>query len=52
VAEGVEDLEIWGWLRSVGIEQVQGFGIARPMPADHVLDWISAYRPPKIAQTI
>jgi len=45
VAEGVEDLETWAWLRSVGVEQIQGFGIARPMPADQVVDWIGAYTP-------
>ena len=45
VAEGVEDLSIWDWLRSVGIEQIQGFGIARAMPAGEVLDWIGAYTP-------
>ena len=44
VAEGIEDLAVWGWLQEIGIVQVQGFGIARPMPADQVLDWISAYR--------
>jgi EAL domain-containing protein (putative c-di-GMP-specific phosphodiesterase class I)/ActR/RegA family two-component response regulator len=48
VAEGVEDLETWAWLRSIGVEQVQGFGIARPMPADHVVDWIAAYTPPRL----
>jgi EAL domain-containing protein (putative c-di-GMP-specific phosphodiesterase class I) len=48
VAEGVEDLETWAWLRSVGVEQIQGFGIARPMPADQVVDWISRYAPPRI----
>jgi EAL domain-containing protein (putative c-di-GMP-specific phosphodiesterase class I) len=49
VAEGMEDLAIWEWLRSVGIEQVQGFAIARPMPAEAVLEWIGAYQPPAIA---
>jgi EAL domain-containing protein (putative c-di-GMP-specific phosphodiesterase class I) len=49
VAEGVEDLSVWDWLRSIGIEQVQGFGIAPPMPADQVLDWIAAYGPPTAA---
>src|SRR4051794_2866950 len=49
VAEGVEDLVIWEWLRSVGIDQIQGYAIARPMPADAVLDWIGAYTPPAIA---
>jgi EAL domain-containing protein (putative c-di-GMP-specific phosphodiesterase class I) len=45
VAEGVEDLEVWGWLQAAGIAQVQGYGIARPMPADQVLPWMHAYRP-------
>jgi len=48
VAEGVEDLDTWAWLRSVGIEQIQGFSIARPMPAELVVDWISSYKPPRI----
>ena len=48
VAEGVEDLETWAWLRSVGVEQIQGFGIAPPMPADHVVDWIGTYTPPRL----
>ena len=34
--------------RSVGIEQIQGFAIARPMPSDHVVDWIRGYTPPRI----
>jgi len=51
VAEGVEDLSSWDWLRSAGIEQIQGFGIARPMPADAVVEWIAAYRPPSFALT-
>jgi EAL domain-containing protein (putative c-di-GMP-specific phosphodiesterase class I)/ActR/RegA family two-component response regulator len=46
VAEGIEDLAIWDWLRTAGIAQVQGFGIAPPMPAEQVLDWIAAYAPP------
>ena len=48
VAEGVEDLDTWAWLRSVGVEQIQGFGIARPMPAELVVDWIENYKPPRI----
>ena len=48
VAEGVEDLDTWAWLRSVGVEQIQGFGIARPMAAELVVDWIGDYRPPRI----
>jgi EAL domain-containing protein (putative c-di-GMP-specific phosphodiesterase class I) len=48
VAEGVEDLETWAWLRAAGVGQMQGFGIARPMPAEHVVDWISTYTPPRL----
>ena len=48
VAEGVEDLETWSWLRTAGVGQMQGFGIARPMPAEHVVDWISTYTPPRL----
>jgi EAL domain-containing protein (putative c-di-GMP-specific phosphodiesterase class I)/ActR/RegA family two-component response regulator len=40
VAEGVEDDEAWQWLREAGIHQLQGFGIARPMPANRVLPWL------------
>ncbi|MGE3268222.1 MAG: EAL domain-containing protein [Chloroflexota bacterium] len=46
VAEGVESMPIWRWLAAQGIEQCQGFGIARPMPSDRVLDWLGAYTPP------
>jgi EAL domain-containing protein (putative c-di-GMP-specific phosphodiesterase class I)/ActR/RegA family two-component response regulator len=45
VAEGVENMEVWEWLHATGIAQAQGYGIARPMPSDQVLDWINAYRP-------
>jgi EAL domain-containing protein (putative c-di-GMP-specific phosphodiesterase class I)/ActR/RegA family two-component response regulator len=50
VAEGVEDLETWAWLHSIGVEQIQGFGIARPMLADCVVEWIGAYSPLKFAR--
>jgi EAL domain-containing protein (putative c-di-GMP-specific phosphodiesterase class I) len=41
VAEGVEDLAICDWLGSVGVDQMQGFGIAAPMPSNDVLGWLS-----------
>lgn len=41
VAEGVEDLDICRWLRAVGVDQVQGFGIARPMPPSDVVRWLA-----------
>ena len=48
VAEGVENPEIWPWLRSLGIAQAQGYAVARPMPADQVIEWLSAYSPPDV----
>jgi EAL domain-containing protein (putative c-di-GMP-specific phosphodiesterase class I)/ActR/RegA family two-component response regulator len=40
VAEGVETSEAWHWLREMGITQLQGFAIARPMPANRALGWL------------
>ena len=39
VAEGVEDERSLAFLRDVGCDIAQGFFIARPMPADAVLEW-------------
>ena len=49
VAEGVEDLDVWRWLQSLHVEQGQGYGIARPMPAEQVLPWLGAYTPPQFS---
>jgi EAL domain-containing protein (putative c-di-GMP-specific phosphodiesterase class I) len=46
VAEGVESMEVWEWLQATGIAQAQGYGVARPMPSDQVLDWLTRYQPP------
>lgn len=46
VAEGVESVATWRWLREAGVERCQGFAIARPMPSDRVLDWLRGYRSP------
>jgi len=40
VAEGVERPEDWDLLGQLGCEEVQGFMIARPMPASQVGAWI------------
>ena len=45
VAEGVETAEQGVLLMRLGCDMVQGFGIARPMPAEQVVDWVSDYRP-------
>jgi EAL domain-containing protein (putative c-di-GMP-specific phosphodiesterase class I) len=44
VGEGIEDRADWDVLRSLGCEAGQGYFIARPMPAEEVLDWMSAWR--------
>ncbi len=43
VAEGVETAEQCAKLLALGCERAQGFGIARPMPADAVLAWAEGY---------
>ena len=46
VAEGVESAEQGSALLALGCEVAQGFGIARPMPAEHVPLWLSRWQPP------
>lgn len=43
VAEGVESLEIARALMQMDCYLVQGFGIARPMPASEVRDWYQGW---------
>ncbi len=45
IAEGMESQDQGVLLLRLGCDVVQGYGIARPMPADHVLDWVSDYVP-------
>lgn len=44
VAEGVETLEHAGMLRALDCRLAQGFGIARPMPAAALPDWVEHWR--------
>lgn len=39
LAEGVESVGEHALLAQLGCDHVQGFGIARPMPADQIVDW-------------
>lgn len=39
LAEGVESVGEHALLAQLGCDHVQGFGIARPMPADQMVDW-------------
>ena len=41
VAEGVEDQNAWDRLEALGCDEIQGFFVSRPMPADDVLDWVA-----------
>jgi diguanylate cyclase (GGDEF)-like protein len=40
VAEGVETMEQWEKIRSIGVDIAQGFLIGRPMHADKALEWM------------
>ena len=41
VAEGVEDVRVCDRLERLGCDAAQGFGLARPMPASDLLDWLA-----------
>jgi diguanylate cyclase (GGDEF)-like protein len=43
VAEGVETDQQYAIVRRLGCDLVQGFFIARPMPADQLLTWVDGY---------
>ena len=43
VAEGVEDRETWDFVCSLGIEKVQGFFLAKPMPADAFVGFVGEH---------
>jgi len=43
IAEGVETVEHGVLLMRIGCDQAQGYGIAKPMPADRVIDWMKEY---------
>ncbi|MFW5816563.1 MAG: EAL domain-containing protein, partial [Wenzhouxiangella sp.] len=47
LAEGVETEEHVEALAQLGCRLVQGYRIARPMPADEVADWIAGWRLPQ-----
>jgi EAL domain-containing protein (putative c-di-GMP-specific phosphodiesterase class I) len=45
IAEGVETIAHGEVLLGLGCELAQGYGIARPMPAPSLPDWVLAWRP-------
>ena len=50
IAEGVETLEHGALLIQLGCDLGQGYGIARPMPADAIPAWVAGFVPPAIWQ--
>jgi diguanylate cyclase (GGDEF)-like protein len=44
IAEGVETIEHGVALLKLGCELAQGYGIARPMPADDIPEWVSSWK--------
>lgn len=42
IAEGAESAEHMTLLQSLGCHLVQGYGIARPMPADDIVAWVNS----------
>ena len=46
IAEGVETLAHGTLLLQMGCELAQGYGIARPMPAEEMPGWVAAWQPP------
>jgi EAL domain-containing protein (putative c-di-GMP-specific phosphodiesterase class I) len=45
IAEGVETIEHGSRLLQLGCELAQGYGIARPMPAEQLPAWASVWQP-------
>ena len=46
IAEGVETIEHGEMLLQLGCEMAQGYGIARPMPADQMPQWAATWKSP------
>src|SRR5438094_5519627 len=43
VAEGVETQDAWRMLAASACDQVQGYGLSRPLPADDLATWVLSY---------
>lgn len=48
VAEGVENADQGRVLLQMGCDQAQGDGIGPAMPAEHLMAWLDAWRPPTL----
>jgi EAL domain-containing protein (putative c-di-GMP-specific phosphodiesterase class I) len=45
IAEGVETIDHGTALIKLGCDLAQGYGIARPMPADQIAAWAVSWKP-------
>lgn len=45
VAEGVETSEDWSFVKQRGADEVQGYLVAKPMPAEEFREWIEDWKP-------
>ncbi len=52
IAEGVETVEHGRLLLQLNCDHAQGYGIAKPMPAELVVDWVRQWRPDPMWQAI
>ena len=43
VAEGAETAEDWATALAAGVDLVQGYFIAKPMPADSIPAWLAGW---------
>ena len=49
VAEGVEDRQTWDRLADLGVDEVQGFLVSRPLPAAALPVWLDAWPSRRVA---
>ncbi|NVK25679.1 MAG: EAL domain-containing protein, partial [Gammaproteobacteria bacterium] len=52
IAEGVETIEHGRQLLKLGCRLAQGYGIAKPMPAEKIPDWLAEWQPDPSWQAI
>lgn len=50
LAEGVETADQLAFVRALGFDLAQGYGIARPAPADEVVNWLPVPSAPVLAE--
>ena len=43
VAEGIEDSATYGALKALGVDRIQGYYVAKPMPEEEFLTWAEFY---------